>query len=483
MSSSSHDTLPARLMHIQRVNELLAALGVERSVSSADACSPSMFVVIFEKMIGTRITSIIRPPITRQDHLWNSQQVIESVEQVVGTKLPHISKEDITDKRPETVFALIDIMYEIYGVLQYAKTHQEDTEQDSAVPSSPRDQRIPLSSASNASESESASEQSDRAPEPRRHSPQKTTPQKKQPSPQKHLRPVTEEEVLSQHPLTDEDHGDDSDEDYVPSDSSYSDTTESYSDEDEDLDEEEDEGRLQYEHEVGRRRSGSRDSDEGHIPPPQYFGLPKRPTSAMPRMEGVGQSRNKIHQAVQDIIASTTRITNSKAAADRMRKSQKREAKTERLRESRFKEEQARQTQSVIKRRRDREETMFRRLWEDVYRLEKERLLVEQATTKAMQRRVQADRTKRRKAQEHFYREQVEVLREEIETEIKNRLIAERAQKEATGKLVREMRSARWQRMQKLRDRMESQEEKRYLQVFDEEKIKTAVLSKLSQVH
>jgi hypothetical protein len=126
---------------------------------------------------------------------------------------------------------------------------------------------------------------------------------------------------------------------------------------------------------------------------------------------------------------------------------------------------------------------MFRRLWEDVYRLEKERLLVEQATTKAMQRRVQADRTKRRKAQEHFYREQVEVLREEIETEIKNRLIAERAQKEATGKLVREMRSARWQRMQKLRDRMESQEEKRYLQVFDEEKIKTAVLSKLSQVH
>lgn len=169
--------------------------------------------------------------------------------------------------------------------------------------------------------------------------------------------------------------------------------------------------------------------------------------------------REQLQRRVEEILSQ------ERSFKDRHKfslKSMERERRLEERRQQLFQEDHERLMRSTIAQRRSVEEQTLRRLMKTVKRLEKEKMIADQARIKEFQ----VETAKRDKLRfgsvEKFYCDQIQMLREQILVARRDRMMAEKAQRFELDKMAREVRQEIWDQMNRMREQWRSEEEAKY---------------------
>eukprot|EP01028_Stygiella_incarcerata_P001640 TRINITY_DN12932_c0_g1_i1.p1 TRINITY_DN12932_c0_g1~~TRINITY_DN12932_c0_g1_i1.p1 ORF type:complete len:448 (+),score=161.32 TRINITY_DN12932_c0_g1_i1:98-1441(+) len=436
--------------YIERVNELLRVISVPKQIESLKDCSASMFILLLERLLDTRIKSVIRTPRVKDDHMWNAQRVIDALEDVLELELSHIQAENLYRRETGAIVDLIDIFSELQTILSVHKGvvdgRQASTSGGRAkggrkgevsgvessggeIPASPRDRRVPLTSSSSTSPVTSARDLEERGSrqDPIAHHDARGT-------------WIAADSRMSGS-------GEDDKSETTTTETFDSEKEEDGSEESEESEEEtQSEGEsLDYEHERSAMAYGSNGS-----PQKLFINIPPKKTP---------DQKHRVLDAME------------------------RERKIARIRDVKFYDEETRKTRAIQMERRSREETALKRVWDRVLWMMKDDLHVERGQRRAQKREIQRERRIAREAEETHFRSQLEMVRDLVKEEREAQRMAEKGQKEAIDRMVRELQGMRVQELQKIRDRARSREEKRYYTTFDEDKIMDAVVRKLRKIH
>jgi hypothetical protein len=400
-----------------------------------------MFILLLERLLGTRIKSVIRAPRVKEDHMWNAQRVIDALEDVLELELSHIQAENLYRRETVTTIDLIDIFCELHTILSVHKGVVEGRQGGKSgggessggeIPASPRDGRVPLTSSSSTSAVTSARDLEGA-----------------------HFDHIALKDARGAWIAADSGRSGSAEDVEMDRESETSGTTTDTFDSDREGEEEGEEGseeETQSEGEIREHEHGRQAIAYGSNGSPQrlFIGIPPKKTP------------DQKHR-VLDVM--------------------ERERKTARIRDVKFYDEEARKTRSIQMERKSREETSLKRVWDRVLWMMKDDLHVERGQRRAQKREIQRQKKIAEEAQETHFRSQMEMVRDLVQEERDDQRMAERCQKDAIERMARELQEMRVQELHKIRERARSREEKRYYTTFDEDKIMDAVVRKLRKIH
>jgi len=102
------------------VNTLLAAAGISakkvKTITELLRVSSSMFVAIFESIFKKRLENVIRGPRVKEDYVHNVQRVIDSLAEVIGMDMPHLTGRSVCKGDIRSLNNLVNLFLRIISI-------------------------------------------------------------------------------------------------------------------------------------------------------------------------------------------------------------------------------------------------------------------------------------------------------------------------------------------------------------------------------
>ncbi len=169
---------------------------------------------------------------------------------------------------------------------------------------------------------------------------------------------------------------------------------------------------------------------------------------------------NALHEYVQEMIKNQRALDiQTKATIMNLEKNKKIEA----IKYSKYQQEQQRVVKQLLVSRASQEETIIRKTFQEMNRLEKDRVILEKALLhQNHEANLQREKVKLDQMQQ-FYKTQSDLLKEQISTVRYERQLSEKALKFALEKWSKEIRDEGWNKLNQMRNKWMNEEEARYV--------------------
>lgn len=113
------DSKTAHKLYRDKVNKILETCGVEFPVRNIKECSPSMFIIILERLFDLKhLRGVIRSPTCADDHISNAAHLLHHVQSLLGYDL-NIEPIDLYQREPDALCDMIDVFLILEGLVKY----------------------------------------------------------------------------------------------------------------------------------------------------------------------------------------------------------------------------------------------------------------------------------------------------------------------------------------------------------------------------